>query len=50
MTIGIQPTGWTNDNFPENGNDYPYQVILDQTKEADFDRQCLALFAQATFG
>jgi inosose dehydratase len=37
MTLGIQPTGWTNDDFPEIGNDTPYQVILDQTKEADFE-------------
>jgi inosose dehydratase len=37
MVIGIQPTGWTNDDFPEIGNDYPYQVILDQTREAGFE-------------
>ena len=37
MTFGIQPTGWTNDDFPEIGNDFPYQVILDQTKEAGFE-------------
>jgi inosose dehydratase len=37
MTLGIQPTGWTNDDFPEIGNDTPYQVILDQTKEAKFE-------------
>jgi inosose dehydratase len=37
MTLGIQPTGWTNDDFQEIGNDFPYQVILDQTKEADFE-------------
>lgn len=37
MTLGIQPTGWTNDDFPEIGNDTHYQVILDQTKEADFE-------------
>jgi inosose dehydratase len=36
MTIGIQPTGWTNDDFQEIGNYTPYQVILDQTKEAGF--------------
>lgn len=35
--MGIQPTGWTNDDFPEIGNDTPYQVILDQTKQADFE-------------
>jgi inosose dehydratase len=37
MAIGIQPTGWTNDDFPEIGDDYPYQVILEQTKEAGFE-------------
>lgn len=37
MTLGIQPTGWTNDDFQEIGNDFPYQVILDQTKEAGFE-------------
>lgn len=37
MILGIQPTGWTNDDFPEIGNDYPYQVILEQTKEAGFE-------------
>ncbi len=36
MTLGIQPTGWTNDDFQEIGNDTPYQVILDQTAEAGF--------------
>jgi inosose dehydratase len=36
MTFGIQPTCWTNDDFPELGNDTPYQEILDQTEEADF--------------
>src|SRR5947209_11800590 len=37
IRIGIQPTGWTNDDFPEIGNNLPYQVILDQTKEAGFE-------------
>jgi len=37
MILGIQPTGWTNDDFPEIGDDTPYQVILDQTKEAGFE-------------
>jgi inosose dehydratase len=37
MVIGIQPTGWTNDDFPEIGDDYPYQTILDQTAEAGFE-------------
>jgi inosose dehydratase len=36
MTLGIQPTGWTNDDFPEIGNDLPYQDILDQTAQAGF--------------
>jgi inosose dehydratase len=37
MILGIQPTGWTNDDFPEIGNDTAYQVILDQTREAGFE-------------
>jgi inosose dehydratase len=37
MMIGIQPTGWTNDDFPEIGNDIPYQDILDETKRAGFE-------------
>lgn len=37
MTLGIQPTGWTNDDFPEIGNDTAYQEILDQTREAGFE-------------
>jgi inosose dehydratase len=37
MIIGIQPTGWTNDDFPEIGNDTPYQVILDQTKQEKYE-------------
>jgi len=37
MKLGIQPTCWTNDDFQEIGNDTPYQVILDQTKEAGFE-------------
>ncbi len=36
MTIGIQPTGWTNDDFPEIGNATSYQVILDQTRQTGF--------------
>lgn len=36
MTFGIQPTGWTNDDFPEIGNDLPYQVILDETRKSGF--------------
>jgi inosose dehydratase len=37
MMVGIQPTGWTNDDFPEIGNDTPYQVILDQTKQTGYE-------------
>ena len=37
VRIGIQPTGWTNDDFPEIGNDTPYQQILDETKETGFE-------------
>jgi inosose dehydratase len=37
MVIGIQPTCWTNDDFPEIGNDTPYQVILDQTKQEEYE-------------
>jgi inosose dehydratase len=36
MILGIHPTCWTNDDFPEIGNSVPYQVILDQTKRAGF--------------
>ena len=37
MRIGIQPTGWTNDDFPEIGNDVPYEVILDETEQAGYE-------------
>jgi inosose dehydratase len=37
MTLGIQPTCWTNDDFQEIGNDTPYQQILDETADARFD-------------
>ena len=37
IRIGIQPTGWTNDDFKEIGDYIPYQQILDQTKEAGFE-------------
>lgn len=37
MVIGIQPTCWTNDDFPEIGNETPYQVILDQTRKAGYE-------------
>lgn len=36
IKLGIQPTGWTNDDFPEIGNETPYQTILDQTKSTGF--------------
>ena len=36
MLIGIQPTGWTNDDFPEIGNEIPYQLILDQTQRTGY--------------
>jgi inosose dehydratase len=37
MLLGIQPTGWTSDDFPEIGDDTSYQEILDQTVEAGFE-------------
>ena len=37
VRVGIQPTGWTNDDFPEIGDDTPYQQILDETKTAGFE-------------
>jgi inosose dehydratase len=37
VRIGIQPTGWTNDDFPEIGDDTPYQRILAETKETGFE-------------
>ena len=37
IRIGIQPTGWTNDDFPEIGNSTPYQQILDETAQAGFE-------------
>jgi inosose dehydratase len=37
IKIGIQPTGWTNDDFPEIGDDTPYQLILDETVQAKFE-------------
>jgi inosose dehydratase len=36
IKIGIQPTGWTNDDFQEIGNDTPYQQILDETRDTGF--------------
>ena len=36
MLLGIQPTCWTNDDFPEIGNNTAYQDILNQTKQAGF--------------
>jgi len=37
MLLGIEPTCWSNDDFPELGNDIPYQVILEQTRQTDFE-------------
>lgn len=37
MRLGIQPTGWTNDDFQEIGNDWPYQEILKETADAGFE-------------
>jgi len=37
IRIGIQPTGWTNDDFPEIGDTIPYQQILDETAKAGFE-------------
>ena len=36
MLLGIQPTGWTNDDFQEIGNDTPFQQILEETADAGF--------------
>lgn len=36
VRVGIQPTCWTNDDFPEIGNDTPYQVILDETRACGY--------------
>jgi inosose dehydratase len=36
MRLGIQPTGWTNDDFQEIGNGTPYQHILDETADEGF--------------
>lgn len=37
MLLGIQPTGWSNDDFLGLGDDVPYQVILEQTRQAGFE-------------
>jgi inosose dehydratase len=37
MTAGTQPTGWTDDDFPETGNDLPCQIILDHGAMAGFE-------------
>lgn len=37
IRLGIQPTCWTNDDFPEIGDDTPYQVILDETKACGYE-------------
>jgi len=36
VRIGIQPTGWTNDDFPEIGDDTPYQQIMQETAASGF--------------
>ena len=36
VRIGIQPTCWTNDDFPEIGDHYPYQQILDEMGVAGY--------------
>src|SRR5271166_2380698 len=36
IRIGIQPTGWTNDDFPEIGDDTPYQQILNETADTGY--------------
>src|SRR5438046_2968481 len=36
MLFGIQPTGWTNDDFQEIGDGTPYQQILNETADAGF--------------
>jgi sugar phosphate isomerase/epimerase len=37
VRVGIQPTGWTDDDFPEIGDHTPYQQTLDETRAAGFD-------------
>ena len=37
VRIGIQPTGWTNDDFQEVGDSTPYQTILDETKSSGYE-------------
>lgn len=37
IKIGIQPTGWTNDDFQEIGDEIPYQTILDETAATGFE-------------
>jgi inosose dehydratase len=37
ISVGIQPTCWTNDDFPEIGNDTPYQTILEQTQSCGYE-------------
>lgn len=36
IRLGIQPTCWTNDDFPELGKDTSYQQILDETASSGF--------------
>jgi inosose dehydratase len=37
IRLGIQPTGWTNDDFPEIGNEMPYQQILSEIAATGFE-------------
>jgi inosose dehydratase len=37
MLLGIEPTCWSNDDFPELGDHIPYQLILEQTHQAGFE-------------
>lgn len=36
MLLGIEPTCWSNDDFPELGDHIPYQSILEQTRQTGF--------------
>jgi len=37
MSLGIQPTGWTNDDFQQIGDETPYQLILNEIADAGFE-------------
>jgi hypothetical protein len=45
VIIGIQPIGWTNDDFPEIGNNVGSQSILDKTEQENYvgGPSCIAL-------